>query len=494
MSQAGTIGAQTIKGSIYSYLGIIVGFFSVTVLRSHALTTVENGILDLIITFAMIFAQIGSFGFFNASIRCFPYFRDPDKNHHGFMFLLFVVPIIGITIFSLLFFLIEPLLPLPSNYNEFFNHYTIIILILTVGSLLFNALDTFNRTALGDAVTGATLQNFLQKVTVAIAMAIMLYYVLPFQTFIWIWLIANLIPALIILLKLIKEDRINLKPNLSFLKPDMVNMLASVSLFAVISGFTTMIIQYIDKIMINGMINTSLTGIYGITAFFGTVVSMPSKVMYRVGGIIIAEKWKTQDLIGINSIYKKSCINQLLIGTLLFIGIWANIHNVFEMIPKEYEAGRYVIFFICLAGLIEMSTGFNGVIIATSKYYKYDTYFFVSLIIIAIVTNLIFIPIWGITGSAIATAFSTLLFNLFRYLFLLYKFKMQPLTLHNLFILLIGIAVLFLISYLPTFDFFVVDIIIRSGIISVLYLSSIYFLGLAPEMNKIVDKYIIKFR
>src|SRR6476661_6810382 len=139
MSQRGSIGSQTIKGSIYSYLGIIVGFFSVTVLRSHGLGTAENGVLDLIMSFAMILAQIGSLGFFNASIRCFPYFRNTAKNHHGFQFLLFIVPIVGIIFFSLLFFLIKPILPLPGNYTEFFNQYLLIILILTIGSSLFNA-------------------------------------------------------------------------------------------------------------------------------------------------------------------------------------------------------------------------------------------------------------------------------------------------------------------------------------------------------------------
>ena len=44
--------------------------------------------------------------------------------------------------------------------------------------------------------------------------------------------------------------------------------------------------------------------------------------------------------------YAKSTINQLIVGELLFLGIWANIHNIFKILPAEYEAGKYVIFFI----------------------------------------------------------------------------------------------------------------------------------------------------
>ncbi|KHJ39080.1 polysaccharide biosynthesis protein [Pedobacter glucosidilyticus] len=490
--KTGTIGSQTIKGSIYSYLGIIIGFFSVTVLRSHGLGPEENGILDLILSFTMILAQLGSLGFFNASIRCFPYFRDETKNHNGFMFLLLAIPFVGLLLFTLLFYLGKSILPVESNFTTLFQDYTPVILALTLGTVLFNALDTFNRTALLDAVTGSTLKEFVQKLTVAIAMGLMLYFTLPFPLFLWIWVLANLIPTVWIFIKLYRKKAFNLKPDFAFLNPEMVKMLSSVSLFAVLTGFTTMIIQYIDKIMINEMINTSLTGIYSITAFFGTVVLMPSRIMYRIGGIIIAEKWKVHDIDGIKSVYKKSCINQLLIAMLIFIGIWANIDNVFEMIPKEYEAGKYVILFISLSGLIEMATGFNGVIIATSKYYKYDTYFFLALIFITIATNYIFIPIWGITGSAMATALATLLFNFFRYLFLVIKFKMQPMGLNNLFILMIGLFTLFIIGYLPKQSFFVWDIILRSGIITLVYVNSIYVLKLAPEMNTIIDKYKTK--
>src|SRR5690606_10898250 len=116
------------------------------------------------------------------------------------------------------------------------------------------------------------------------------------------------------------------------------------------------------------------------------------------------------------SVYRKSCINQLLIGLLLFIGIWANIDNIFKMLPAGFEVGKYVILFISLGYLIEMSTGLNGVILSTSKYYKYDSYFFIALIFITITSNYFLIPIWGITGSAIASALTLLFFNLFRFL------------------------------------------------------------------------------
>jgi O-antigen/teichoic acid export membrane protein len=485
------IASQTIKGSIYSYLGIIIGFLSVTILRSHVLTIEQVGVLEVITSYTMILAQLGSLGFLNAGIRCFPFFRDPEKNHNGFMFLLLAVPIVGTLFFISLYFLLQYILP-ENNYFDFLQEYSIIILAFTIITLLFNIFDTYNRTALYNAVTGSMLKEFLQKLTVAMAMGLMLFVTLPFQWFLVVWLAANAIPTIIIILKLKQENAFNFKPNFKFLDAEKRKMLTSVSLFAVISGFTTMVIQYIDRIMIDGMINTSLTGIYGTAALFGVIVIMPSRIMYRIGGIIVAEKWKENDLAGINSVYKKSCINQLLIGLLIFIGIWANIDNVFKLLPEGYEAGKYVILFISLGGLIEMSTGLNGVILATSKYYKYDTYFFLALIGLTIGANFYFIPAYGITGAAVASALTTFFFNLFRYLFIWRKFNIQPFGLNNFYILCVGTIILFLISYLPTIKWFPVDIIVRSGIITIAYVGILYVLKLSAEMNKVIDNLIDK--
>lgn len=487
------IGKQTIKGSIFSYLGVIVGFFSVIVLRSHGLTTEQNGELEVILAISIILCQFGSMGFFSASTRCFPYFRDPENNHHGFLFLILTIPVAGTLLIGLLYILLEPFIGNWGNYAIFLDQYAPAIILLTLGTLLFNAFDNYNRVALLDAATGTIYKEFLQKLTVAIALAAVFFFPMPFEYFIWIWLFANLLPTVFMFNATRRKGSLDLRPDFKFLQKPITSMLISVSSFAVISGLTTMIIQYIDRIMINGMINAAETGIYGITAFFGTVVAMPARIMYRIGGVIIAEKWKENDLPGIASIYKKSCSTQLLIGLLLFVGIWANIHNILKIIPPEYAGGKYVIFFVSLSGLIDMATGMNGMILATSKFYKYDTYFFLGLIGITIGANYLFIPEWGITGAAAAATLTTFLFNLYRYLFIWKKFGLQPLEWKNLYILLIGIVALigsYVIPELPL----IADIVVRSGIITVSYIGVLYYTKLSPEMNQTIDSTLAQLR
>ena len=136
------------------------------------------------------------------------------------------------------------------------------------------------------------------------------------------------------------------------------------------------------------------------------------------------------------------------------MGLWCNIDSVLSLLPPEYAVGKYIIFFIGLGNLVEMATGVNGIIIANSKYYKYDAFFMVALIGITIITNLIFIPIYGIIGSAIASAVTITTFNLARYLFLFFKFGMQPYDMQSLKVLLVSIVVFVLTGFIPYFDNF----------------------------------------
>jgi O-antigen/teichoic acid export membrane protein len=488
----GIIKTQTIKGSIYSYLGVIVGFVSTIFLRPHCLDTAQNGILELMLSFSAIIVQVASLGFQSAAIRFFPYFRDHGNKHNGFLFLSIVVSSIG---FLLCFSVIELLDYYnyfdSSAYKAIFKQYHIVLWILSFFALFYGVFDNYNR-VLYDAVTGTALKDFYQKFFVAVAMSSILVWGIDFQYFLYFWLLANALPLLILLIKIIKDKHLFVKPDLSILTPDLVKGLASVSAFAILSGFTTMVIQYIDKIMIGDLLGLSETGIYGITIYFATVIALPARIMYRIAGTVIADKWKTHDLEGIQSIYSKSCMNQLLIGLLLFIGIWGNINNVFHLLPEQYQTGKYVILFMGLGSLFDMATGVNGVILSTSKCYRYDTAFFIALIGVVIGTNYWLIPIYGITGAAMATSLSTLLFNLFRFLFVWIKFDMQPFSLNNVRILVIGGLTLMINNFIPELPNFIIDLLIRSSVMAVIYIGSIYLLRLSPEMNGIIESTIKK--
>jgi len=264
------------------------------------------------------------------------------------------------------------------------------------------------------------------------------------------------------------------------------------------SALSTQIVWTIDKLMINSRQGLGDTGIYGTASYFAAVIAVPATALYKVSGTLIAESWKTNDLKNIATIYKKSCLNQLIAGCLVFVGVAANLPSVFQFLPPSYEAGYYVILWLGLGKLIDMATGVNGTILNTSRFYVYDTLFFVALVFITIAVNLYLIPRFGINGAAMGAALATLLYNLARTLFVGFAFRLQPFTWRNAAVIVVAALIWFLAEQVPHATgsrwLLGVDIALRSTAITVLFLVSVYALKLSPDANELLNSAWLRIR
>ena len=153
-----------------------------------------------------------------------------------------------------------------------------------------------------------------------------------------------------------------------------------------------------------------------------------------------------------------------------------------------------MVFYIGLSKLFDMATGVNQEIVGTSKYYKIDLLFYIFLAVIAVITNLIFIPKFGITGAAMASAISIFLFNTIRFFFLLYVFRIQPFSLSTLKVLAVFVLT-FLISYLVSpFHNFILDIFLRSLLIIILFGGLVLLMNVSEDVKKVVEAIIKRIK
>ena len=98
----------------------------------------------------------------------------------------------------------------------------------------------------------------------------------------------------------------------------------------------------IDKIMMSSMLSLDATGIYGVVFIFAALIRVPSRAVLKISSAVIAEAWKRNDLDEIDNVYRSTAINQYIIGLLVFVGLWANIENIFRILGDSFEAGKYV--------------------------------------------------------------------------------------------------------------------------------------------------------
>jgi uncharacterized membrane protein YiaA len=102
---------------------------------------------------------------------------------------------------------------------------------------------------------------------------------------------------------------------------------------------------------------------------------------------------------------------------------------------------------------------------------------------------------YGITGAAIASALTFFIFNLFRYLFILIKFNMQPFKIQSLLAIVTGVVVYYLsVWIIPHMQNFIVDTMVRSTFITVLYLPAVYFMKLSEDINITINNIMLKLK
>ena len=190
----------------------------------------------------------------------------------------------------------------------------------------------------------------------------------------------------------------------------------------------------------------------------------------------------------INSLYERTSLNQIIAGSLLYVGIWANMHNLMDLLPPEYQGAEQIILIIGFAKLFDMATGINGGIILNSKYYRFDLYTNILLVIIAIITNYLLIPVYGLLGAAFATTISIVIYNSIKLVFVGVKFRMQPFQWSALGVLIIAAVCLLLSFQLPYLYNFVIDVTIRSGIMTIVFVGTILAFGLSNDVKQLVNE------
>lgn len=487
----GVIKTQSIKSAIYTYIGVFLGFANSTLLMPNLLETTQVGLLSLLNSLTSIFVAFCGFGVPLITVKLFPQFRNSEKNNYFFSFTL-LLTIIGSIIGVLAYLLLQDFILSEKNAARDFTPFLYGFIILFIAKLMARNMDAFNR-MLYKTVLGVFLENFLLKILVTILL-VTFWYVngFDFKLLFFLYVIILATAGVFQLCYIIYsgEFNFNLLRFWKFANPFKKDFY-SLSVFGLLGTLGSIIVLEVDKLMISNMISSEANAIYTISFFFGLFVNISSRGLKRIAQAFVSDAWKKNDLEVIRSVYRKSCLNQFLIGLYLFLGIWINIDYIFQFIPEVYSQGKYVILFIGIGQLTDMITGVNAEIIASSKFFRYNTYFIGSLIVLVIVLNWLLIPIYGIEGAAIASAVPMIFVNVSRFFFLNRKLNFQPLN-HKVFLtLVIGLIALGIIYYvIPHFENPYWGILITGSTLTLLYWIPSLWLNISEDINEMIIKFI----
>lgn len=481
----GIIIKQSVKGTIFSYLGMVVGYVNMGIIMPHFFDTAQVGLVQIFAAISLIFAQFSSLGFTSVINRLFPVFRSKENKHHGFIFLALSTGFVGYIISLIGFYISKPYI-IESNIEKspLIVEYLFLLMPLVFMRLLFILLDNYNK-VLFDSVTGTVWMDFWHKIFNLILILIFVIGWINFTQFFIGYIISMSLPALPIILVLIKRGEFQIKPRLNFLDRSLRKEILIVLFFGLINGLAGIVLFNLDKIMINKFLTLGEVGIFGVCALFATIIKVPFNSVTKISIGIIAEAWKKNNTDHIQEIYYKSAINQAIIGFLILIGMAVNLDNIFSILPPDYSKGKMVLIIYSFGILINTITGVGGNITETSKYFKFSTISLAMSMLLLVFLSYLLIPRFGITGAALATALTLTLISIINVVFL--KIKFGFFCFDRKFITLTGITIIsfFLGNIIPDLPM-IIDILVRSGLVSIIFLSMVFLYKISPDLNQII--------
>jgi O-antigen/teichoic acid export membrane protein len=278
-----------------------------------------------------------------------------------------------------------------------------------------------------------------------------------------------------------------IKTNFSFVRKHKSEII-NIAFYGILGSAGAIVASMIDRVMLSNMIGDKYTGIYYTLFYYGVFVSIPARPLKRISTAVLAESWKKNDIQNIKNIYSKSVLNLSIIGLYLFLGIWLNNSSIIEIVGKEYEEGVLIILFIGVGSLFDMITGLNTEIIATSKFYKYNSYFIGGLALLVILTNWWLIPIYKSVGAAMGTCISIITINIFRLLLINNKIKHIPFDYNLIKAFFIGGLVFFITSFISVIENPFYSILIKGSFITFIFWTLIIVLRVSDDINGFCKK------
>lgn len=482
----GIIARQSIQNTILQYAGVVLGFVSIILLFPRILTPAQFGLTRLFLSLAMICSQFSHLGITKTIIRYFPYFNDTRQSRSRFLTASLLVSFSGFILFVILYLVLKPQFVASfEDSSALYSDYYLFLIPIVFGYIFFQILDRYNR-ALHDSVTGTMVHEAILRVLTVVLLLVFYFGLITFTVFMYFFMACYLIQPIFLIITLYKRGQLTfafprLQKGYHFLKE-----MAAYNVYTFLAGLTTLIIGNIDTIMISAILDLKSTAVYAIAFSISMVINVPQRSILKIASPVLADLLKEKRNQKILSLYRRTSLNQLIAGSLLYIGIWANLHNLFDILPPQYQGIKWVILIIGFSSLFNMTTGINGAIIINSNYFRFSLYINIFLVVITVTANYLLIPIYGLLGAAIATTGSIVIYNTIKTIFVWVKFSMQPFQTKTPLVIIIAAIVLILSFQIPYLNNFFVDVIVRSLAITVVFTGSILFFNVSDDVENLL--------
>lgn len=481
----GIVARQASWITVLTLAGMGLGFVNMALLYPKLLSPDEFGLTRLLVSIAVVVAQVAHFGGENTVIRYFPYFRDKAAGHRGlFGFILALATIGGILAMLALFLFHDRFVLWINDGSGLYRQHGLWVLPLVLAEVFLLVLRGFSR-SVGRSITPILAREFLLRLLQTILIVAFVLTGMGYLLFLQLYVATFVVTTAVVWADLCRAGEFRLGLGRMRIGRRMRHSMTRYSLFTMGSGLAAIAVGNIDQVMVGAMLPDGLSQVayYAVAMFLAGVITIPARALLQPAIPLLAEAWKKRDGAKIQMLYHRSASIQLVVSAFILLCLWANADGLFTFLRPEYAVSRPVMYVLGLAQVINLSMGLGAGIISTSRSYWFDAVSGVAYLVLNVALDYIFLLWWGLVGVAWSTFASVVIVAAWRLAFLRGKFGLWPFDGMTVRALAVVLVVAGAFSILPHYGPLTLDMAWRTALLTVIYWPLVHALRIAPELG-----------
>ena len=481
----GIVVRQSFLNLISIGIAFLIGAVNTLYLYPTFLGSKLQGLIIALLAISNLLQPFISFGTQHAVIRYYSkYTKKTDKD--GLLTLSILIPLVIVILFAPIFYAYyDEIRQFLFQNDQSLSQYAYVILFVAVSTSFFEVFYSWLRVKL-KSVFGNFLKELYPRLLISFLLISYSYGVLDFENFVLFLIYGYYLRLLIII---IYSFYIN-KPRISLTFKSDFKEVFKYCLLIFLSGAASSIILDIDKSMLSSILTVENVAYYSVAVFIAAVIEIPGRAMFQILSPVVADAINKKHFKKLEGLLKKSSTNLVLVASLFFLLINLNLDDFYEMLNQDgYSIGIPIVIIVSFGKLYSMSIGCINNIISNSKYYYYTFWFSLFSSVLAVVLNIYLITDYGIVGAAYATLIVIIIMNSLKLYLIKVKFNIHPYSKDTAKIIVLSIIGFVIFSNLKLDFQPVLNIIIKSSLILILYTLSAYIFRLSDDVNIFIDKF-----
>ena len=485
----GIVLNQSLKNTIITYIGFVIGGISTIFLFPSILGKTYYGLSNYILSCANVIMPLFAIGMQNTLVKFYSQCKTEKEQNQFLSFSVLFPLVLTIPLLLLGLFFYDEISLFVTKKNPIVKEFIYLIPFIGLCMAYFEIFYAWARVHM-HSVFG----NFIKEVGLRLfsLVALVGMYLGWITAIEFIYLTAG-IYFVALLITMLYAFRVK-KPEFQLSIPHNVKGILEYTFYIILSGSVANLLLDGDKIMLNQYMDIGNIAFYSVATYIALVISVPSRAMHQIVYPITAKLMHENKHDELNDLYKKTSLNLQIVGGFVMLCIFVNIDQLYEMLPKDYAGGIWIVFIIGISKYFDLILGNNNAIIFNSKYYRMVLFLGLMLVFFTIVLNRIFIPLYGITGSAIATLLSITIYSVAKLMFVVKRMHLYPFTIQTVYSIIIT-AILFVLFYFWKFPFHpIIGIVLKSILVTILYVYINYRFSISKEINQVLHSIMKKMK